>query len=319
MPRFDRDICEWRRNAPDGQPLTAASREYGRRAQPVSRSVAASRSAALPLTHELATHDGGPYRTNDAENAISNRFARSELCSECGLRFADSNYVATTAEGRCWCGDCWDAYLGVTLVIPSNLHPIALCECGRDLRAEPWFTVDLAAQQTPYCRSCSLSYWSMSGNEFAVTIIPDGNITVRSSHGEGSNGLQRRPLAVTHYPGLLQWTLSLLTLYTTGRRFGRSLLLVDVARPSRFGACGSPLKRAHTLSQIEVGLAPDPKVYILYQRYISYTKSSCLCTRYRGRLRPKGIYFIPQVYILYQSSCLCTRYSARAYARASIS
>ena len=271
VPRFDRDICEWRRNAPDGQPLTAASREYGRRAQPFSRSVAASRSAALPLTHELATHDGGPYRTNDAENAISNRFARSELCSECGLRFADSNYVATTAEGRCWCGDCWDAYLGVTLVIPSNLHPIALCECGRDLRAEPWFTVDLAAQQTPYCRSCSLSYWSMSGNEFAVTIFKDEGNAMEASRGvfSGSRGLQQRTLsAAIHLPGLLQWSLSLLT---------HECVLEN---------------------RIEVGLAPDPKVF--------YTKRSCLCTRYRGRTTTqryicytKGIYLIPKLVLMH--------------------
>ena len=344
VPRLDRDIHTHPRNIFDGVSHTGAYIASCSRARSVSHSKAAPRSPALPPAPESVTSDGrstflgcyedaqpqaqagstgvrrapsaragerrghpaqripayrfdslplspepavnnyhNPYISR-AENEQGNSFAGSAICSECTLPFTDSNYAATTFEGHSYCGDCWDAYLGVTLVFASNRHPSTLCGCGRDLQAEPWFAVDLAAHQTPYCRACSLSYWGMSGSDFAVTIFKDEGNAMEASRGvfSGSRGLQQRTLsAAIHLPGLLQWSLSLLT---------HECVLEN---------------------RIEVGLAPDPKVF--------YTKRSCLCTRYRGRLRPKGIYVIPKVYILYQSSCLCTRYNARAYARASIS
>ena len=181
-------------------------RASGRRSHP-AEGEAAHHSGALPLSPELAVDNRQNPCVSHAENMQRNRFAGSEFCGECDLPFSDSNYVANTFEGHSYCGDCWDAYLGITIVIASNLHPSTLCGCGRDLHAEPWFTVDLAAQQTPYCRACALSYWGMRGSEFAVTIINDGGNAMGSLHGDdGSYRLQQQVLSTAPlFPGLLHW------------------------------------------------------------------------------------------------------------------
>ena len=181
-------------------------RASGRRSHP-AEGEPAYHSGALPLSPELAVDNRQNPSVSHAENMQGNRFAGSEFCGECDLPFSDSNYVANTFEGHSYCGDCWDAYLGITIVVASNLHPSTLCGCGRDLHAEPWFTVDLAAQQTPYCRACALSYWGMRGSEFAVTIINDGGNAMGSLHGDdGSYRLQQQVLSTAPlFPGLLHW------------------------------------------------------------------------------------------------------------------
>ena len=216
VPRLDRDIHRRPRSMPNAEgysSIAAAGGDDGRRAQQhVSRSMAVPRSTALPLARELASSDEEHHRMNGIEDAVGNRFARTELCGECGLRFSESNYVATTAEGQSWCGDCWDAYLGVTLVMASNRHPSALCACGRDLHTDVWFTVDLAAQQTPYCRTCSLSYWGVSSSDFTVTIINDGSNVNRTSHGGDTPfAMQRQGLSTAvRFSGLLPLALAFL-------------------------------------------------------------------------------------------------------------
>ena len=234
VPRLDRDIHKWPRSTPNGQSSAAAGGDDGRRAHHVGRFMAAPRSTSLPLAHEVATSDGEHHRVNDVENAVGNRFARTAFCNECGLRFSESNYVASTTEGLSWCGECWDAYLGVTLVIASNLHPSALCACGRDIRTDLWFVVDVAAQQTPYCRTCSLSYWGVSSNEFTVTIIDDGGNVNRSSHGdETPSGVRRQGLSTAiRFSGLLPLTLAFLLWRAAHDPVGAAATTVDRWLPS---------------------------------------------------------------------------------------
>ena len=176
-PYSDRDIGRRPRVAVHGQARGSITVDSARlRAHPAGRSEAAFRLPALPLSPELTTDGGWSHCVDGMENSKGNRFAGSELCDECGEPYSDSNYVATTADGSSYCGDCWDTFLGVTLVVgPQPLHAGAhnMCACSQDLSTEPWFTVERTVQQTPYCRSCSLAYWGMASSDFTVTIIDD--------------------------------------------------------------------------------------------------------------------------------------------------
>ena len=119
----------------------------------------------------------------DAENGEGNQFGGCQWCLECGMPHRDANYVAT-ADGVSTCGDCWDAYLGMTIIVVHDrlraslharpTHPDAhVCACGRGLLAGPWFAVEQTARQTPYCKSCCLAYWGVSDSEWKVTVIGD--------------------------------------------------------------------------------------------------------------------------------------------------
>lgn len=208
VPRFDRDICEGPRDSLNGVSITNVRVTAFRRAQPDGRSEAASRWTALPLASGLATADDSQrHCVDDMENEDGNGFAGRQLCGACDQPYSDSNYVATTADNSSWCGDCWDAYLGVTVVVTTTLNPgIHLCGCGHELYAGPWFAVDLAAQQVPYCRPCSLAHWGMSNSDFAVTTITD-SITMGSGH-IASSGLRDLGFpAAPFFSGLPLWTL----------------------------------------------------------------------------------------------------------------
>ena len=109
----------------------------------------------------------------------------------------------------------------MTLVMASDRHPGALCACGHDILAEPWFTVDVSAQQTPYCRPCSLSYWGMSSSDFVVTILTDDSDTMGSSLGNDDPSTmhhQGPSSTALRLSGLLNLTLVFLTCHTCSDR-----------------------------------------------------------------------------------------------------
>ena len=100
-----------------------------------------------------------------------NRFGATEICAECGRPYADSNYVATTADAESWCGDCWDAALGVTLVVTPQSPGMHICACGHDLCTGSWFAVEQTEEQAPHCQSCCLDYWGLRCSDMTVTVI----------------------------------------------------------------------------------------------------------------------------------------------------
>ena len=129
------------------------------------------------------------------ENQAGNRFGASEICEACEQPHMDSNYVATDANGISFCGDCWDAALGVTIVARCQSFASSQCACGSDLREERWFAVSSTPLQTPYCQACSLSFWGFTAADMTVTAISD-NRTPRRGRSRGAHlplGLAMKP------------------------------------------------------------------------------------------------------------------------------
>ncbi|MDC0526282.1 hypothetical protein OAO87_04690, partial [bacterium] len=132
-------------------------------------------AGALSLDQQmLAAHRAGPLNlqieAGSAENTVGNRFGGSELCMSCMQPHTDANYVATDAEGITTCGDCWDAVLGITVIVecafPSGAH---LCACGKDLRMERWFATEHAQTHSAYCQTCSLDFWGFTNADMVVS------------------------------------------------------------------------------------------------------------------------------------------------------
>ena len=122
VARHERDIGGQPRSASMDFAASLATRARnaaGAHAQPVGRYEAASSFTALPLSSGLATNDGWSHCVDGQEISKGNRFASSVRCSVCGFPSAVSIYVSTPLDDS-WCGDCWDAYLGVTLVVASH-------------------------------------------------------------------------------------------------------------------------------------------------------------------------------------------------------
>ena len=110
-----------------------------------------------------------------------NRFGGSELCEICAQPHTDASYVATDADGVSTCGDCWDAALGVTIIVHCAPFPAggALCACKKDLRKERWFAVGRTQEQRAYCEKCSLEFWGFTNADMIVSAIEDGRAARR--------------------------------------------------------------------------------------------------------------------------------------------
>jgi len=136
--------------------------------------------ARQPHQQMEAAHRAGPLHPqcksgNDgSENLSGNRFGGTELCDACGQPHTDANYVATDANGISYCGDCWDAELGVTIItqcaVISGAH---MCACGNDLREEQWFAVECTPSQKAFCQACCLGFWGITNADMVVTAIQD--------------------------------------------------------------------------------------------------------------------------------------------------
>ena len=81
-----------------------------------------------------------------------------------------TTYLAWESDGYKYCGDCWNAYLGTSLVVAAMLQPgVHKCgvhTCRKDLSSVPWF----ALEGDTYCPSCSASFWTITGT-FTVESI----------------------------------------------------------------------------------------------------------------------------------------------------
>ena len=129
---------------------------------------------------EHAAHRAGPLLPSftpgarDSENLAGNRFGGNEICEACEQPHTDANYVATDAYGFSFCGDCWDASLGATVIVRCAFPPGEhLCECGTDLRQERWFAATGTHRQMPYCHACCLSFWGFTEADMIVSAIED--------------------------------------------------------------------------------------------------------------------------------------------------
>ena len=121
------------------------------------------------------------------ENHAGNRFGGDEICSFCEQPHTDANYVATDADGVSGCGDCWDAALGVTVMVRCHFAAGAHhCACGGDLRQEPWFAVERTQAQTAHCKACCLEFWGLASADFIVSAIED-SVTTRWSRARGAH------------------------------------------------------------------------------------------------------------------------------------
>ena len=147
---------------PTSPPVTAAAQE-------------AASAEAAPVEQRVPRSALGVSGCDSEENYASNRFDKSELCFECGNPHIDSNYVATTANGYTWCGNCWDVFYDVTIIVSPQLQRDRehSCPCNRDLYAEPWFAVDQTAQQTAYCSACCLIHWGLRRTDVTITVVDE--------------------------------------------------------------------------------------------------------------------------------------------------
>ena len=159
----------------------AAARRASANATPPERRRDQAAHRAGPLLPSFASGDG------NFENLAGNRFGGCELCATCAQPHTDANYVATDADGVSYCGDCWNASLGVTVIVRCTFgQDDHLCECGNDLRYERWF----AAIDTPtpgaYCKACCLSFWGFNDADMTVSAIED-SLTDRTKGGGGAH------------------------------------------------------------------------------------------------------------------------------------
>lgn len=147
---------------PTSPPVTAAAQE-------------AASAEAAPVEQRVPRSALGVSGCDSEENYASNRFDKSELCFECGNPHIDSNYVATTANGYTWCGNCWDVFYDVTIIVSPQLQRDRehSCPCNRDLYAEPSFAVDQTAQQTAYCSACCLIHWGLRRTDVTITVVDE--------------------------------------------------------------------------------------------------------------------------------------------------
>ena len=112
------------------------------------------------------------------ENLEGNRFGGDEICQSCAQPHVDSNYVATDAHGVTYCGDCWDAALGVTIIAECALAlGTDQCACGKELRTERWFAVECTPAQEAFCQACCLNFWGFTAADMIVSAVKDSRIT----------------------------------------------------------------------------------------------------------------------------------------------
>ena len=84
----------------------------GQTAQSTHATAQRAQALARPLDGQTeAAHRVGPLRLpiasgEDEENLAYNRFGGDEFCQSCAQPHADSNYVATDANGISYCGAC---------------------------------------------------------------------------------------------------------------------------------------------------------------------------------------------------------------------
>ena len=152
-------------------------------------------AAACPPDQQVqAAHRVGPLHLqmrsgyDGMENLPGNRFGGDEVCRMCGELHSDSNYVATDAYGFSYCGDCWDAALGATIIVQCVAFPPGKhhCACGADLRSERWLAVDDTPSAVAYCQSCCLKFWGFKEADMIVSAIEDSRMH-RLEQGRGAH------------------------------------------------------------------------------------------------------------------------------------
>ena len=142
---------------------------------------------------DQAAHRAGPLLPSftsgggNLENLPSNRFGGSENCVSCAQPHTDANYVATDADGVSHCGDCWNASLGVTVIVRCAFgQDDQTCECGNDLRYERWFAAIDTPTQNAYCKACCLNFWGLTDADMTVSAIED-DLTDRTERERGAH------------------------------------------------------------------------------------------------------------------------------------
>ena len=67
------------------------------------------------------------------------------------------------------------AALGSTIIVQCAFTPgVHNCDCGKDLRLEPWFAAVHGWSPKGYCQACSLSFWGFTKADMVVSAIADG-------------------------------------------------------------------------------------------------------------------------------------------------